>query len=85
MVNVNVNFFVRSLLSNSQDLIRKKHLDHSICSFWRRRRSDDIRRVRTRTKDQVYNADICYKGIAKYLAIGYWQIKSRQIAVVFGI
>jgi len=85
MVNVNVKFFVRSLLSKSQDLIHQKRLDHSICSFWCRRRSDDVRRFGTRTKDQVYNADIRYKGIAKHLVIGYWQIKSGQIAVVFGV
>ena len=35
MVNVNVKFFVRSILSKSQDLIHQKRLDQSICSFTR--------------------------------------------------
>jgi len=35
MVNVNVEFFVRSILSKSQDLIHQKRLDQSICSFTR--------------------------------------------------
>jgi len=35
MVNVNVKFFVRSILSKSQDLIHQKRLDLFICSFTR--------------------------------------------------